>query len=124
MLKLGQLKQQVGKIDESFVLLKRSMLIVDRVFGRDSLEAALRHNLLGDLYVESGSLDSALEHYKAALGIEEALFGRTHAGVRIIVQRMAEVHTRKGELREAMSWQVRMHEHVLHVLPKSPAFIF
>lgn len=70
-------------------------------FGRNSLNAAKSHILLGDLYAKRGKFSSAEMHYLNGIKIRDGLFGPNHVGTARPLTSLAEMYVSHGKLDQA-----------------------
>jgi tetratricopeptide (TPR) repeat protein len=73
----------------------------DYTFGRNSLNAAKSHILLGDLYAKRGKFTSGEMHYVNGVKIRDELFGPNHVGTARPLTSLGELYVSQGRLDQA-----------------------
>lgn len=70
--------RRAGLIDQSLIEAKTTVQDVTRIFGEDSAEAALAHNVLGRSLETAAQTDDALIAYERSLRASERAYGQSH----------------------------------------------
>lgn len=70
-----------GSYRESISIAERVLEIREKILGKENLDVATSHNLLGFIYHNQGKIEKAELHYKQALGIRKRIFGDNHLDV-------------------------------------------
>ncbi len=73
----------------------------DYTFGRNSLNAAKSHILLGDLYAKRGKFTSSEMHHVNGIKIRDGLFGPNPVGTARPLTSLAEMYLSQGKLDQA-----------------------
>jgi tetratricopeptide (TPR) repeat protein len=94
-----------GKYSEAEPLLKRSLVIREKVLGPDHPDVAISLNNLANLYSDQGKYSEAEPLLKRSLAKREKAFGPKHPDVAAVLENMAACCKKLGKKNEANNFK-------------------
>ena len=93
---LAEVLAKEGLYDRAIRTYELSYQIKESKLG-DSIEIAKLEEMIGDVYSQSGNIDSALSTYYKSLAKQKSILGAAHADLATVTGKIATLHERKGE---------------------------
>ncbi|MBA8667806.1 tetratricopeptide repeat protein [Holosporaceae bacterium 'Namur'] len=89
---LIRLQKQLGLINASDKLAKKSLRLVQAKFGLNHPKAIVFLNIMGEVYFEQGKYLKANEQYQQALKISKEAYGEKHSEVANILKNIGDIY--------------------------------
>ncbi|KIE05160.1 hypothetical protein NF27_ER00030 [Candidatus Jidaibacter acanthamoeba] len=89
---LIRLQKQLGLINESDKLAKKSLRLVQERFGLNHSKVIIFLNIIGEVYFEQGKYLKANEQYQQALKISKETYGEKHSEVANILKNIGDIY--------------------------------
>jgi tetratricopeptide (TPR) repeat protein len=104
---LGIVLHHKGDLEGALSYAQRALKIVEKVYGPNHPEVAIRANNIGQVLRDKGDLKGALSYTQRALKIDEKAFGPGHPTVATDANNIGMILQAQGDLEGALSYTQR-----------------
>ncbi len=105
--KLAGLYMELEREEDAVPLLERLCRLKEETVYQDQGAMAMAYNRLAEAYRICGRYDEAGKSFRHSLGITEELHGQEHPAVASVLQELAKLCERQGQMEEAKEYRNR-----------------
>lgn len=99
-----------GRFIEAIPFAKRSLVITEKVLGKEHLYVAATLNNLAMLYLEQGNYQQAEPLYQRSLKIKEKILGKEHVDIATALNNLGGLYQAEGSYQQAKTLFLRAQE--------------
>ena len=101
---IASIYDRQGNYQKAMDLLKKALIINEKVFGPEHPSTATSYNNIAVVYYSQGDYPEALTWYQKALAIREKVLGKEHPSTATTYNNIAVVYDSQGDYPEALTW--------------------